>query len=139
YVYNRINPLYSTAWNSAGALREVSEGIFGTNNISIDRAGTGWLSTLDDVYVTIPHILGFQGDRTATFKLDTPSYADVFYLGGEDVPLGTALAGAGRAMAQLAIIEADVQRGAIGFSSPAFSVNENGTNAVITLIRTNGS
>ena len=135
YIYNRVNPAFTTSWSGT---RNIADGIFGTNNVS--RVVTGpnnfILSASDDITVTIPHVLGVQGNRTTSFKMDVPSGADVFYLGGENIPLGGAL---GRSVASLQINEVDSLPGIISFTSAGFTVNENGTNAVILLSRTNGS
>ena len=133
YSYNRINPAFTTSW---GLTRNLADGIFGTNNVAEDVIGRFVIATADDIVVSIPHRTGVQGNRTAPFKFDAPSGADVFFLGGENIPLGGAL---GRTAANLQINEVDSLPGVIGFTSDGFTVNENGTNAVITLTRTNGS
>jgi hypothetical protein len=62
-----------------------------------------------------------------------PSYADVFFLAGENIPLVPLCSG------QHCQPAPDSGRrykpGVIGFSSERFTVNENGGNAVITLTR----
>lgn len=133
YVYNRVNPHWGTSYDGTRAL---SHGIFGTNNVSIDPLGGGHTSGLEDIYVTIMNLPGYQGDRSLPFKLDMPSYADQFWLGGENIPLASARA---RSSGFLNIQEDDVRPGVIGFAFAGFTVNENGTNAVITITRTNGS
>jgi len=139
YVYQptaarRGNPMYDSAWGNV--VRAWSDCMYGTNNVAQDVFDHGWIDSLDDVYVTIINRAGFQGDRSLPLKYDSPSLADVFYLGGENIPLGTALA---RTSAMLNIQEDDTRPGVIGFNSSSFSVNENGTNAIINLVRTNGS
>jgi len=133
YIYNRVNPHWGTSWPGT---RKMSHGLFGTNNVSIDPLGNSHTSGLEDIYVTIMNLPGYQGDRSLPFKLDMPSYADQFWLGGENIPLASARA---RSTGFLNIQEDDRRPGVIGFASSSFSVNENGTNAVITIIRTNGS
>jgi uncharacterized delta-60 repeat protein len=134
YVYNRVNPEWGTSWSGT---REFGHGIFGTNNITTDPLGGSHVDGLDDINVTINNISGYQGDRLCPFKLDTPSYADIFYLGGENIPLGSALGPYTGAL--LKIQEDAVRPGVIGFSVSSFTVNENGGNAVVTITRTNGS
>ena len=135
YTYNRVNPAFTTSWLPT---RNLADGIFGTNNVS--RLVTGpnnfIIAAADDILVTIPHRADIQGNRTTSFKMDAPSGADVFFLGGENIPLGAAL---GRTAASLQINEVDSLPGVISFTSIGYTVNENGTNAVITLSRTNGS
>lgn len=135
YTYNHVNPLYDTTWGMG--TRNLADGIFGTNNVGLTvLQNSTILSDPDDIYVTIPRNPGIQGDRTAQLQLDAPMQADIFFLGGENVPLGNALA---RTTASLQINDVDNSPGVIGFSAPTYTVNENGTNAVITLTRTNGS
>jgi hypothetical protein len=43
-----------------------------------------------DVYITIPLRPGYQGDRSFPVQMDMPSYADLFYLGGENIRLALA-------------------------------------------------
>ena len=135
YVYNRVNdPQFFSSWMNT---RMLSHGVFGTNNMTMTVVPNyGVYGPDDDVYVTIIDRPGFQGDRTVPFQLATPSMSDVFYLGGENIPVASALA---RTESLLTIAENDVRPGAIGFSVASYSVNENGTNAIITLTRTNGS
>ena len=136
YVYNRVNdPQFWSSWLMN--TRMLSDGVFGTNNDTRTVVTGLWdNATYDDVYVTLNDRPGIQGDRTVPFQLSTPSMSDVFYLGGENIPVASALA---RTEALLTIAENDVRPGAIGFSVASYSVNENGTNAIITLTRTNGS
>ena len=58
-------------------------------------------------------------------------------LGGEVIPLGAAL---GHTYAPLTIVDNDYQKGTFAFSSPTYTVTENGngTNAILTVVRTNG-
>lgn len=139
YAYNNVNPRYKSTW--PGNTRNLADGVFGTNNIGRDVLyGSGSTEFIlvpdDDIYVTIPRNPGIQGDRTAQLQLDVPSQSDIFFLGGENVPLASAL---GRSTASLQINDADTAPGVIGLSSAAYTVNENGGSAVITLTRTNGS
>jgi uncharacterized delta-60 repeat protein len=57
-------------------------------------------------------------------------------LAGEPIPIGAAL---GRDYALATIVDDDFPVGVLGFSSPTYTVNENGGSATITVIRTNGS
>ncbi len=133
YVYNDSSPTYVS---SVGLTRMFSDGIFGLNDLTEDVVGDIVTSGADDVFITIPDDTLVQGNRLADLQLEVPSGADIFYLGGENIPLGGAL---GRATATLTVVDNDTKPGAIGFSSAGYIVNEGGTNAVITLTRTNGS
>jgi uncharacterized repeat protein (TIGR01451 family)/uncharacterized delta-60 repeat protein len=57
-------------------------------------------------------------------------------LGGEPISTGVALA---LSTAPMTLVDDAVPAGTLVFSAPQFYVNESGTNAVITVIRTNGS
>ena len=59
-------------------------------------------------------------------------------LGYEIIPLGVAL---GRSSATLTIVDNDYYKGTFVFSSPTYTVteNQNPTNAILTVVRTNGS
>jgi len=139
YSYNHINPFFDTTWvggSSYFTTRNLSDGMFGTNNIEQRVIPQTTYSTTDDIVLTIARNSGVQGDRVGNMQLSVPSQADVFFLGGENVPLASAL---GRSSASLQINEVDNSPGVIGFSHVAYTVNENGGNAAITLTRTNGS
>jgi uncharacterized delta-60 repeat protein/uncharacterized repeat protein (TIGR01451 family) len=133
YSFNGVNTRFDSAWSSARAL---AIGIYGTNNNSTSDLGA--IGTpAQDIFINIPHRQGVQGNRTAALQFDVPSCSDVFYLGGEDIPLGGALGA--RTTASLQINEVDNLPGVISLSSASYQVNENVGSAVITLIRTNGS
>ena len=138
YAFSNPGPFYNWSWTGT---RMRSDGIFGTNVISSTVLGGQITSGTDDVFVTVLDDTLVQGNRFAPFQLDTPSIADSFYLGGEVVPIGGAL---GLSEANLTIVDNDSKPGVIGFAStgfgsPSYTVNENATNAVITLVRTNGT
>ena len=112
YQYNRVNPRYTTSWNGT---RDRGYGIYGVNNVATDPLGNTHNNTID-LEVTLSHLPGYQGDRSAQFQLDMPSYLDVYYLGGQNIPLGCALAPDTSSL--LYIHEVDTKPGVIQFSSP---------------------
>ena len=144
YVYNSTPPIYLSSWqlpfNSSepGALTRMhSDGLLGDNFTPTDIYGRNWFSyTPGYLVVTINNDLLSQGDRNTTFRLSNPSGADQFFLGGENIPLGGAL---GFSQSPFTIFDDDHQNGVLGFAAVNFVVNENVTNAVVTVIRTNGS
>ena len=69
--------------------------------------------------------------------ISLPQSSDIFFLGGENIPLGVALGS--NTAAPMTIVGNTLQNGVLGFSSAVYSVNESATNAVITVTRTNGS
>jgi len=75
-----------------------------------------------------------EGDETFNMKLFTP--ANSLILGGEPIPLGTAL---GLDHAQLTVVDNDFNYGVLGFEKPEYFITENQKLARITVTRVNGS
>ncbi len=123
------NPTWGTAWNTAWMY---DFGLYGPN-----YATTPLTSTAADVKVNIINNTNITGNLTANVVVTKPNGTDVFFLGGENIPLGAALGS--QSSAPLTIIDDNVRSGVLGFSSIAYTVVENQTNAVITVVRTNGS
>ena len=145
YIYNAIPPIFLSTWNLFVATpsapnsttRMHSDGLFGDSLIPGDLYGNFWYGyTPGQLNVTVLNNLITEGDRNTTFRLANPSGADLFYLGGENIPLGGAL---GFSQAPFTIADDDNQKGVLGFATANFVVNENVTNAVVTITRTNGS
>lgn len=144
YVYNAVPPIYLSSWNLAfpasepgATTRMHSDGLLGDNFVPQDIYGRSWYNySPGTLVVTINNDFSSQGDRNTTVRLANPTAADQFFLGGENIPLGGAL---GFSQAPLTIYDDDHQNGVIGFASANFVVNENVTNATVTVIRTNGS
>ncbi len=138
FINRGIRPLYPWSWNfTAGYTRMCSFGIFGLSSYGDDQFGNGgYITSADDWYLTIPGDTLVQGNRTAPLELSLPSQADVFYLGGENIPLGAALATAGSTMT---LVDDDRLRGVLGFSHAEYTVNEGAGYATIVVTRTNGS
>jgi uncharacterized repeat protein (TIGR01451 family)/uncharacterized delta-60 repeat protein len=142
YSYYNVPPIYTETWNLANpanqpgvATRMHSDGLFGTNNIPTDIFGHFWFNyTLGQAIVSILNS-GIAGNRDTQLQLANPSGSDLFYLGSENIPLGNAL---GRAIAPFTVVDDSQKTNYIGFISSSFTVNESATNAVITVIRTNG-
>ncbi len=70
----------------------------------------------------------------STFFL--PDNYSFYYLSGVPIPVGAAL---GRSIATVTVLDDDFTPGVLGFTAPAYTVNENGVTATITVTRTNGS
>jgi uncharacterized repeat protein (TIGR01451 family)/uncharacterized delta-60 repeat protein len=145
YIYNAIPPIYLSSWRLFTATpsepnsttRMHSDGLFGDSLIPQDIYGSFWFGyTPGELNITILNDFVTQGDRNTTFRLSNPTGADLFYLGGENIPLGGAL---GFSQSPFSIVDDDQQKGVLGFSTVNFVVNENIVNAVVTVIRTNGS
>lgn len=144
YIYNAIPPIFLSSWRltfpasqpgSTTLMR--SDGLFGNNFVPTDIFANNWFQyTPGDLIVTIKNDTIDFGDRNTTLRLGNPTAADQFLLGGENIPLGGAL---GLSQAPLTIYEDDKLPGVLTFESVNYVVNENVTNAVITVVRTNGS
>ena len=145
YIYHAIPPIYLTSWElftatpsrPSATTRMHSDGLFGDSLIPTDLFGTLWYGYAPgQLNITVLNDSITQGDRNTSFRLSNPSGADIFYLGGENIPLGGAL---GFSQAPFTIVDDDNQRGVLGFSTVNFVVNENVGEAVVTVTRTNGS
>ncbi len=77
-----------------------------------------------------------NGNLALNLTISQPMDSDVFFLGGENIPLGLAL---GTAESPVSLVDPYVPYGQLQFSAPVYAVNENGINAVITVSRTGGS
>ncbi len=93
-------------------------------------------STLDDIYIPIIPNGVVDGNRALDMSLTLPSQSDELYLGGENIATGVAL---GRSAAATEIFDDDYTPGVLGFSSPTYSITENGESVLITVTRTNGT
>jgi uncharacterized delta-60 repeat protein len=89
----------------------------------------------DNIFVSIFDDTAVEGTETIALTLTTPDEGRLL-LGGQPIPVGTAL---GRDRALLAIADNDFSAGTLGFSDLEYFVNENGTNAVISVTRVGGS
>ncbi len=128
-------PTYIVSWPRPTWM--LSDGTFGKNqgfSATIDP-NTTVSYLLNDVYVSILDNTNVSGNRQFSMRLTHPTAADMFFLGGENIPLGVAL---GRTAAPVNIIDYHTLPGVLGFSSAGYIVDES-TNAVITVTRTNGS
>lgn len=144
YVYNAVPPVYLTSWQAPwpadqpiSTTRMMSDGLFGDNFIPASIFGNrffnyqpGWVQ----IFLQNDNIS--QGDRNTTFRLSNPTFADTFFLGGENIPLGAAL---GRSQVGMQVVDDDRLAGVLGFALTNFVVVEGAGQAVITVIRTNGS
>lgn len=144
YLYHAVPPIYLSSWRSpylpslpASTTRMHSDGFFGGNFVPTSIFGQQWFGyTPGQLVITILNDSQAQGDRNTTFRLANPTAADQFYLGGENIPLGGAL---GFSQAPLNLLDDDQNNGVLSFQSANFVVNENVTNAVVTVVRTGGS
>lgn len=132
----------------------VSEGI-GTLTVGVQRSsGTAGTVTMNFAtadgtaiagadYIAAGGSLSFApGDTLKTFKIsvidDTLVETNEFFtISLSGISGGDAIIRQGNAL--VTILDNDVSPGVLGFSAPAFTVNEGDTNAIITVTRTNGT
>lgn len=93
-------------------------------------------TALADVYFSIINNTNITGNLNANIALNSPDGSS-FKLGGEVVPLGAALGQIN--LSPLTVIDNNFKPGVLGFSSPTYTVNQNGGTATITVVRTNGT
>ncbi len=149
YIYNGQPPLYTSSWWPDGQMplyyanipraitRAHSDGLFLTNGIPTDIYGHFWFGySPGQTLVSVLSFNGGEGDRDTKLQLANPAGADQFFLGGANIPLGVAL---GPSTAPFTIRDDTRKTNYLGFASASFFVNESGTNALITVIRTNGT
>jgi uncharacterized delta-60 repeat protein/uncharacterized repeat protein (TIGR01451 family) len=137
------NPTWQTTWGGASGTGSfitwmVQDGLTGPNFHTIDVLGQPfqYLPSPADVYVGVLEDPATFGNLGLNLNLSYPQINDSFFLGGENIPLGTAL---GSTTVPMTIVDNKTLNGVIGFSSANYTVNENGANATITVTRTNGS
>ena len=147
YVYNSVPPIYLGSWwpdemiepYNSTALHTItrchSDGFYLSNAIPTDIYGHIWFP-YSPGRLTLTILNGTPGTVGTQVRLANPVGADQFFLGGQNMPLGIAL---GPSSAPLSIVDDSHNIGVIGFSAANYYVNENGTNVLITLTRTNGS
>ena len=140
YAYNSPPPIF---WVASQYIthpsRERSDGLFGQNGFLIDPYGLSLtlsdaiINNQSEVTVSIINNKLTSGDLNAQFQLANPSVADTFYLGGEEIPLGTGL---GVSSAPFKLVDDTSYPGTFGFSSPTFIATN--LNPTITVLRSNG-
>ncbi len=143
-VVSFVTSTYSVSENSAAGYALITVARTGTTNAaaSVDYLSLSGTATAGIDYSNVSGTLTFAvGETLKTFNV--PINPDVSVEGDETVQLLLTNATAGVqyliASATLTIVEDDFAPGALGFSSLTYSVNEYETNAVITIIRTNGT
>jgi len=126
-------PTWPTIY-SFGATYSFNEfpGVYGPNYQTIP---TSIQDPSPYVYLNISNNVNNGGNLSANLAISYPF--GLVTLGGEYIAVGTALGP--QSAAPLTIIDTQTSPGILSFSSPSYFVNENGTNAVITVTRTGGS
>ncbi len=140
FSYDSPPPLFWVAWRytTSTISRLRSDGLFGNNGGLEDvfaplSQSDSSISANALVTLNIYNNLLTLGNLNATFQLANPGGADVFYLGGQDIPLGSAL---GSSTAPFTLIDDSKYSGSFGFISPLYVA----TNIItaIEVVRSNG-
>jgi uncharacterized delta-60 repeat protein len=140
YVYYSTPPMDWIAWDYVYyPTRLHSDGLSGVSGSLMDPFNRYLTSTdaginnLSTVTVSIIKNTSVSGNLNAQFQLANPSGADLFYLGGENIPLGSAL---GTSTAVLTINDNTQIPGTFGFSSAVYIATN--TSVPISVLRSNG-
>lgn len=147
YMTTNRTPVWPTSWDIE---RERSAGTFGPNfePISTNRSRADfnqysttnppplrrWRVSAPDIWLTITEDEIIEGDETFDLRLSNPGNSLV--LGGESIPVGTAL---GFSSAKVIVVDNDFDFGSLGFETTEYHVNENERVARVTVTRRNGS
>lgn len=138
------SPLYSVNENSIAGYAAIAVVRTGSTNgsVSVDYLTRPGTASAPEDYAHVSDTLSFApGEASKTFHV--PIVNDSLVEGGESVFLTltnvTSESQLGLSAATLAIVDDDFAPGRLQFAAPSFTVNEYETNAVITVIRTNGS
>lgn len=142
YIYNSAPPLYWIAWEYRANPRETrdhGDGLSGINGFLVDPYGISLINSesvinnLSKVTLSVIKNPATSGNLNAQFQLANPSYADNFYLGAENIPLGGAL---GVSAAPYTEVDDTQKPGTFGFSSASFVATN--ASAAISVLRSNG-
>jgi len=126
FTIGNTEPEWATMWSSSWMK---SDGYEGQNNY-------GYPGNEADETFQIFNNTNITGNLNANLALTAPN-PNLFFLGGEEIPLGAAL-GASHA-SPLTIIDDNFPPGTFGFSSPTYTVNGSSNVVAITVVRTNGT
>jgi len=139
YRNTSAKPTWPSIKGNNATPRRITEALMGPNNNSFagfPNAGVLKPSVTEDLNIAIFDNSTVEGDRVLDMNLGLTSEVQITTLGGESIPFGVAL---GADQASLTIVDNDFNRGVLGFANTEYSVTENGGNATITVVRTNGS
>lgn len=137
YSYGGVAPLYPIEWEYLGPTRMHSDGLFGPAGLMNDIYGELWkygFTGPASINITILNNSQSVGDVSAGLRLANPAGADIFYLGGQNIPIGLAL---GESYAPFSILDNTHQDGTFGFSAPIYTATNASVN--INVVRTNST
>jgi uncharacterized delta-60 repeat protein/uncharacterized repeat protein (TIGR01451 family) len=144
YTYDPLAsglPSYGTTWGPPGAYdtRMLSDGIWWRNFPDPQEVLTnnGEPPAFDIAQVDILNNTAGSGNVSYNLNLSIPEQADSFFLGGANIPLGTALGP--QPSTPSVIIDNRTPPGTFTFITTNYTVSESAGMASIMVIRTNGS
>jgi uncharacterized delta-60 repeat protein len=126
FTIGNLMPEWATMWSSSWMK---SSGFSGQNY----SEGPG--DQADETFA-IYNNTNITGNLNANLVMTAPN-PNLFFLGGEEIPLGAALGATQNS--PLTIIDDNFPAGTLGFNSPTYTVNESSNIVTITVVRTNGT
>ncbi len=137
YSYDGSAPIYPIGWEYEGPTRVHSDGLLGNNSLMLDLLGPFYVSYglggPAFLAVSIINNTTSSGNLSAQFQMANPN-PDMFYLGGQLIPLGVAL---GEPAAPLTIVDNSHQDGVFSFTSSSYTATN--SPAVIGISRASSS
>ena len=122
YNYDGTAPIYPIGWEYYGPTRDPQRRMLGNNSLMLGRTGAvlcvvwpDWSGGHRSSASSTTHRR--PGNLSAQFQMANPN-ADMFYLGGQLIPLGVAL---GEPAAPLTIVDNSHQDGVFGFTSSSYT------------------
>ena len=133
YNYGGTAPIYPICWEYSGPSRIHGDGMVGGNSLMTEGLGqfteSFGLTGPAAIIVSLINDTSSQGNLSAQFQMANPN-ADMFYLGGELIPVGVAL---GQPAAPFTIVDNSHQDGVFGFTAPSYTAT--GSPAIIGIGR----
>ncbi|HEY1790904.1 MAG TPA: Calx-beta domain-containing protein [Verrucomicrobiae bacterium] len=136
-VYQSAPPMDYLAWQYSGPTRNHSDGLAGYSGFLYDifnQGFAGGLILMSEVNVTVLPDFNAAGNLGATYQLVNPANSDQLYLGGEDIPVGTAL---GLSSTPVTLIDNRQDAGTFSFASSTFIATN--LSPVFAVVRTGGA
>ncbi len=140
YFYDSTPPLYWLASQyTVHPSRQRTDGLLGLNGNLVDIFGLFLglsdliINNQSEVTVSVINNSQSSGNLNAQFQLSNPSGESGFFLGGENIPICSAL---GQSTAPLTIIDNTSQSGTFSFVSTNYVATN--TTATISILRSNG-
>lgn len=126
-----------TAATVSGVASDAEDFKAATNNLTWGIGGpmdSQSVTSAVQFTVVVTNDTKIEGNEPFRAQLTAPT--GTLVLGGEVIPNGIALGS--KVASVITIVDDDLEGGELGFSQPEFIINENGVDALITVLRTNG-